>query len=118
MYSILSGQGRRLFKSVVGTNVLADLQHVIHTAKHDRIHAKSDCPIDARILTVALQHVADFRTADSGRWVNIGNRTARAGLNRFQLRHALRRAQAARRSSRYDVGGVNPPSVALIQLVW
>ena len=65
-------------KSIVALNALPHLQLMVNTSQHDGVHAKRQRAINARIGTIALQHVANFRAADGSERVNVGNWAARA----------------------------------------
>ena len=65
-------------------NGLTYPQHTPNPCGHDAVHAKSDSPIDARILPITLQGVAHCRAADRRSGVNIRNRAAWARFHRFK----------------------------------
>ena len=64
-------------------------EQVVVALQHDGIHAKTHRPLEARVLPVALQGVADLGAALRRGGVDVGNRAARTGLDRLELRHAL-----------------------------
>ena len=73
--------------------------------QHDGIHAKTHCPLEARVLPIGLQGVADLGAALRSGGVDVGNRAARTRLDWLELCHTLFRGDLQAQYKRLLVGG-------------
>ena len=78
-----------LGEAVTCADGLPDFQQVFQAIERNRVHTKSNGAVEARILAIGLQCVRHHRADQCSSGVNVRNRAARAGFDRFQIDPAL-----------------------------